>query len=205
MKPGSDPDFAAPELERRLAAFARGRPAEDLLPWVARLSPEDLARLREDLAVVLSEPETFDEPLDWREIGEILRDWAQVAGWEEGALLGSALQEKGSYTVDVRPQDEEQLERAAPAVRTATRQCLTEFLPFYPTAGFLLPRGRLKRMKDRDLWQIQLPDGYRLRYLVDKNARLVRIVYFGPHPDHDSRGREQRVRARSPQGEFLDG
>jgi mRNA-degrading endonuclease RelE of RelBE toxin-antitoxin system len=205
MRPGSDGEFSAPELAERLAAFARGRGASDLLPWVERLSPEDRARLRADLSVVLAETETTGEPLDWREIGEILSDWAQVAGWEESVVCGPALEKAVLYTVELPPQDAEQLERAPAAVQTATRQCLAEFLPFYPTAGLLLPRGRLKRMKDRDLWQVHLPDGYRLRYLVDKPSRVVRVVYFGRHPDHDPRGREERLRARNPQGELLDG
>lgn len=205
MKREGQSDFAVPELEERLAAFARGRAADDLLPWVARLSPEEQARLRQDLAVVLAEPGATGEALDWGEIGEILRDAAHAAGWEESVVAGGALAESGLYTVELRPDDDEQLARAAPAVQTAMSQCLTQFLPFYPTAGFLLPRGRLKRMKDRDLWQIQLPDGYRLRYLVDKAARRVRVVYFGPHSDHDPRGREQQARARTSRGEFMDG
>jgi hypothetical protein len=195
MERAREPDSAAPELAARLRAFARReREAADLLPWLERLRPEERERLRADLAVVLAEPEETGEPLDWREIGEILREWAHAAGWEaadgeaSGAaplpllIRGEALAGDGTFTVEFSAQNEEQLARAAAAVQRVTRQCLAEFLPFTPTAGFLLPRGRLKRMKDRDLWQLHLPDGYRLRYTVDKPARVVRVVYFGPHP-----------------------
>lgn len=196
MRHDDAPEFADPTLRARLEAFARGRGDEELLPWVERLSPLDQRRLREDLAVVLSEPETTGEPLDWREIGNILQEWAEIAGWEDVTLRAGALAPDGAFTVDLRPQDRQALERASPAVQRATAHLLAEFLPYYPTVGFLLPRGRLKKMRDRDLWQLHLPDGYRLRYLVDKVARTVHVVYLGPHPDHDPRGREQNLRAK---------
>jgi mRNA-degrading endonuclease RelE of RelBE toxin-antitoxin system len=129
---------AAPDVLARLEAFARGDEKQSVLPWAERLSPADRERLRGDLAVVLEEPALTGEPVDWREIGDILR--------------------------------------------------------FYPTASQLLPRGRLKKMKNRDLWQLHLPDGYRLRYVVDKPARTVTIVYLGPHPDRAP------AAARTPRG-----
>jgi mRNA-degrading endonuclease RelE of RelBE toxin-antitoxin system len=100
-------------------------------------------------------------------------------------------------------------ERLSPSDRERLRGdlavVLEEFLPFYPTASQLLPRGRLKKMKIRDLWQLHLPDGYRLRYVVDKPARTVTILYLGPHPDRDTHGREdaarlKRRRLRSEEG-----
>ena len=51
-------------------------------------------------------------------------------------------------------------------------------------------------MKNRDLWQLHLPDGYRLRYVVDKPASTVYVVYLGPHPDCDTRGREDAARLK---------
>jgi mRNA-degrading endonuclease RelE of RelBE toxin-antitoxin system len=42
----------------------------------------------------------------------------------------------------------------------------------------------LKRLKGRlsGTWQYDLPSGYRLWYQVDDDARLVRVIYLGPHP-----------------------
>jgi hypothetical protein len=62
--------FGGMSLPARLAAFVRGSVGGDqALPWASRLAPEDRERLRGDLELVLSEPETTGEPLDWQEIG----------------------------------------------------------------------------------------------------------------------------------------
>ena len=87
MPTGDSPDGKDPGLQGRLDAFAQGREADaSVLPWAARLSPRDRERLRSELALVLSEPGLTGEPVDWREIEDILREWAEVAGWE-GALI----------------------------------------------------------------------------------------------------------------------
>jgi hypothetical protein len=167
-----------------------------VLPWAERLSPRERERLRSDLALVLGEPEATGEPLDWGEVGEILQEAAEAARWEGVLVEGADAPVTGLFSVDLRPHDAERLAGAPPTVQRAVRVLLNEFLPAHPTAGALLPRGRLKKMKDRDLWQIGLPDGYRLRYLIDADKRVVHIVYVGPHPDGDPRGREEVVRAR---------
>jgi hypothetical protein len=157
---------------------------------------EDRARLRGDLALVLSEPESTGEPLDWQEIENILREWAETAGWEGALAPAEVPAPNGPFTIDLRPREAESLDEAPEAVRRAAHLLLQEFLPLHPTAGERLPRGELKKLKNREIWQIDLPDGYRLRYLVDKLGSMVHIVYLGPHPDGRPRGREQRVRAR---------
>src|SRR6266568_2303163 len=83
------PELEYASLLGRLQAFVEGHAdGRGALPLTDRLLPQDRERLRSDLALVLSEPEHTGEPLDWREIEEILRDWAEVAGWE-GALVQS--------------------------------------------------------------------------------------------------------------------
>jgi hypothetical protein len=79
-------------------------------------------------------------------------------------------------------------------------QEIDEILPFHPTAGHMLPRGRLEKLKNRDAWQIELPDGYRLRYFIDKLEQTVHIIYLGPPPDCDTSGREQAVRSKMQRG-----
>jgi hypothetical protein len=188
---------AAPDVLARLEAFARGGEKQSVLPWAERLSPADRERLRGDLAVVLEEPGLTGEPVDWREIGDILQEGAEIAGWDDVLVRVDACSPAGAFAVDLPPRDVQALAGASPAVQRAMQLLLAEFLPFFPTASALLPRGRLKKLKNRDLWQIQLPDGYRLRYTVDKAARAVYVVYLGPHPDRDTRGREDAARAKA--------
>lgn len=184
------------ELFRLLKAYVAGENSNSLLPWANRLSAADELRLRGDLAVVLAEPEVTGENLDWREIEEIFAEHAALYGWN-GPLIepDSTPTAEGSFTVDVRSQDLRGLERASPAVQEVARAVLTRFLPHHPTLAERLERGQLKRLSDRDLWQIDLPDGYRLRFLVDEPAAIVHVVYLGPHPDGEVRGREQVLKA----------
>jgi mRNA-degrading endonuclease RelE of RelBE toxin-antitoxin system len=181
----------------RLEAFVRGsETGNPLLPWAGRLSAEAQARLRSDLAVVLAEPEQTGEPVDWQEIGEILQEWAEIAGWEDLLIQTDGRSPAGPFTVDLHPREQAALKSASPAVRKAMLTLLTEFLPLYPTSGQLLPRGRLKKLKNREIWQVALPDGYRLLYAVDKRAKAIHIVYFGPHPDRDPHDRERLACSR---------
>jgi hypothetical protein len=203
MRTDDEPEFADPQFLAHLEAFARdGQGGEEVLPWTERLSPEDRDRLRSDLAVVLGEPEHTGEPLDWREIGEILQEWAEATGWDDVLIRSPASASDGSYTVHLRPRDREALTVASPAVQKAMELFLNDFLPHYPTAWHLLPRGRLKKMRERDTWQLQLPDGYRLRYIVDKTEKEVHVVYLGPHPDRDERGREHHVQVKLRQRRY---
>jgi mRNA-degrading endonuclease RelE of RelBE toxin-antitoxin system len=187
---------AAPDVLACLEAFARGDAKQSILPWAERLSPPDRERLRSDLAVVLEEPALTGEPVDWRELGDILQEWAEVAGWDDVLLHVDGGSPADAFAVDFPPRDAQALSGASPAVQRAMQLLLAEFLPLYPTASQLLLRGRLKKMKNRDLWQLHLPDGYRLRYVVDKPARTVYVVYLGPHPDRDTRGREDAARLK---------
>jgi hypothetical protein len=197
MAAENDQDYASPTLLAGLTAFARsGSRGEALLPWLARLSGLDQERLRSDLAVVLEEAELTGEPIDWQEIGEILQEAAASVGWDEMLVHAASSPSAGDYVVHLRSEDREALAGASPAVQQTMELLLKEFLPHYPTAPHLLPRGRLKKLRERDAWQLQLPDGYRLRYLVEKPLRAVHVVYLGPHPDRDSRGREHHVRVQ---------
>lgn len=184
------------DLLRLLETYATGEGSASPLPWSGALPEAEEVRLRSDLAVVLAEPQTTGECLDWREVEEILADYAAVCGWTGPLVVTDAAPlASGVYAVDVRSQDLRALERASPAVQEVARAVLTRFLPHHPTAAERLERGQLKRLPDRDLWQIDLPDGYRLRFLVNEQAARVHVVYLGPHPDGESRGREQVLRA----------
>src|SRR5262249_59109536 len=137
-----------------------------------------------DLEVVLAEPGAAGEPLDWQAIGDILEEWAEIAGWEgpliEESLTPAEESSGGCFSVDLRPRDARTLACAPAGVQRAMQVLLTEFLPVHPTVGERLPRGQLKKLKNRGFWQIDLSDGYRLRYSVDKPGRVVYILYFGP-------------------------
>jgi hypothetical protein len=203
MRVEDNPGNGDSALLARLARFAQtGEAGEELLPWVEQLSLSDRNRLRSDLSVVLAEPDATGEPLDWGEIGEIFQEWAEAAGWEDLLIRGAEPAVDGPFGVVMQARDKETLARASPAVRKAMDLLTREFLPAYPTSPHLLPRGRLKKLRERDAWQVQLPDGYRLRYVVDKRERRVHIVYFGPHPDRDERGRERAVQVRLKQRPF---
>src|SRR5260370_39482897 len=107
MVPSEDnPAWEAGRLYDCLEVFVRGaEAAASAVPWAARLSPVERERLRTELEMILSEPELSGEPVDWREIHEILREWAEAAGWK-GALIqpdGQAL--RGPYSVELRPRD----------------------------------------------------------------------------------------------------
>lgn len=163
--------------------------------WVDRLAPKERERLRRDLALILSEPEMIGEPLDWREIADILREYAELAGWA-GALIQETATACASFRVDVRQQELRVLAKASPAVQRAANALLTGFLAQHPTDIQRLETGQIKKMANRAIWQIDLPDGYRLRYRVDEVEQVVYVVYLGPHPDGMAEGRERAVRAR---------
>lgn len=61
------------------------------------------------------------------------------------------------------------------------QQFIDDHLCHHPTQH--IPE-KLKRLKGRlaGVWQYDLPSGYRLWYCVDEDARLVRVIYIGPHP-----------------------
>src|SRR5690242_4734917 len=120
MPTGDSPDWKDPGLPARLDAFAQGREADPpVLPWAVRLSPQDRDRLRSELALVLSEGELTGEPVDWREIEEILREWAEVAGWDGALISPDGPPPDGPYSVELRSPDAEALAKASSAVQEA--------------------------------------------------------------------------------------
>jgi mRNA-degrading endonuclease YafQ of YafQ-DinJ toxin-antitoxin module len=42
----------------------------------------------------------------------------------------------------------------------------------------------MKRLKGQltGIWQYDLPSDYRLWYRVNEQARIVEVIYIGPHP-----------------------
>src|SRR4051794_17287065 len=104
MPSGGSLDWNDPGLHAGLEAFAQGQERDaPVLTWAARLSPPDRERLRSELALVLSEPQAAGEPVDWREIEEILREWAEVAGWEGALISTGAPAPGGPYMGELRP------------------------------------------------------------------------------------------------------
>lgn len=188
----------APLAARLEQLAAGGAEAEALLPWLPLLDARDVARLQGELAMVLAEPEETGEPLDCPELAAILEEYAELAGWS-GPLLAPPEESpdpgERRYRVEVRTRELRALEAASPAVRTVAGELLAGFLTLHPTAGERLPRGHLKKLSERDIWQLELPDGYRLRYLVDEHDATVHVVYLGPHPEGTAEGRERAVRA----------
>ena len=182
-----------PGLLVSLASYCAGE--EALLPWVVRLALADRRRFRSDLELLLGEPERTGEPLDWPEVWEILREYAGLAEWDGPLVDGADEAEESPYHVAIRPRELCALERAAPGVQRAARDLLAGFLAQHPTDTLRLERGRVKKMENRGVWQIELPDGYRLRYFVEEERQRVHVVYLGPHPDGDQDGRERTARA----------
>lgn len=186
-----------PDFLDWIGRFLMGVPTEpDWLPWVRDLDSEEKERLCRDLRYILSEPEETGEPLDVHEIREILREYADIAGWS-GPLIGEPLPLSAPplFRVDVRPREIRALRSASVAVQKAVQSLLAGFLALHPTDGARLETGEIKKMSDRDIWQIDLPNGYRLRYFVDDRERVVYVVYLGPHPDGQADGRERAVLA----------
>ncbi|HZO88318.1 MAG TPA: hypothetical protein VFB38_08255 [Chthonomonadaceae bacterium] len=167
----------------------------DLFPWARQLSPEEHNWLCSDLAQLLAEPEETGEPLDVRELEEVLTEYAERAGWP-GPLLDAALPtEAAAFRVEVRPQDLRTVRRAAQGVQKAVQELLTGFLAMTPHDPARLGTYKIKKLPDRSLYQIDLPDDYRLRYCVDRQEQVVYVVYLGPHPQGQADGRERSVRA----------
>src|SRR5205809_2476787 len=168
-----------PGLVQRLAAYCAGE--DGFLPWEGRLAPADRQRLRSELELVLGEPELTGEPLDWPEVWEILREYAGLAGWDGPLVETVDATDESPYHLAIRPRELRALERAAPGVQRAARDLLAGLLARHPTDTLRLERGRVKKMGNRGVRQIELPDGYRLRYFVEEERRTVHVVYLGPH------------------------
>jgi hypothetical protein len=188
-------------LEKQLEVLASGQldGIHELLPWFTALPEAERTRLSRDLTLLFQEPEATGEPLDWPEVFDLLREFAVIAGWDGPVLVADerdAVATDANYRVDLRPQDARALGSASAAVQRAAREAIDGFLAVAPTDADRLLRGDLKKMRNRHVWQIDLPDGYRLRYLVDEPARVVYVVYLGPHPDGAMEGRERAVRAK---------
>jgi mRNA-degrading endonuclease RelE of RelBE toxin-antitoxin system len=188
-----EPEITRLALAAGLVAYCGGE--DPSLPWAGRLSPADRRRLRSELELLLGEPEVTGEPLDWPEVWDLLREYAGLAEWDGPLVDGAEEAEQSLYEVAIRPRELRALERAAPGVQRAARDLLARFLAQHPTDTLRLQRGRLKKMGDRGIWQIELPDGYRLRYFVEEERRTVHVVYLGPHPDGGEDGRERTARA----------
>jgi len=139
------------------------------------------------------ESDQSGEAVDAREIDDILREFAELAGWE-GPLWSSEVKSTPAYRLDVPDRDLKALRTASPAVQRVVEELFSGPLIENPSGIGGEVTQRVKKMPDRDLWQVYLPDGFRLRYFVDEPELTVRIVYLGPHSDSRNDGREAAVR-----------
>src|SRR5262249_42198582 len=130
-----------------------------------------------------------------RELWQVLREHAELAEWDGPLVEGAEGTEEGHYQVEIRPRELRALERAAPGVQHAARELLAGFLARHPTDTVRLERGRVKKLDNPGVWQIDLRAGSRLRYFVEEERRAVHVVYLGPHPDGYEDGRERTARA----------
>ena len=101
---------------------------------------------------MLAEPALTGEPLDWREIHDILGEYAEAVGWSGPLTLqpGDPLPPR-EFRLDVRPEELAGLETASPAVRQTVSELLARFLPVSPAAADRLERGRVKKLANRSL------------------------------------------------------
>jgi mRNA-degrading endonuclease RelE of RelBE toxin-antitoxin system len=184
------------EVVDALRRFAEGG-CPPSLEWTNTLPELDRQRLRSDLTVLLGEATEPGAPLDFKELDELLSEYAAQAGRPDATVHAAAQRAtESTYTVDVRPQDLRRLKVASLAVQRSAHEVLTVFLPRFPTAPDQLPSGKVKKIAERSIWQVDLPDGFRLRYFVDEQERVVYVVYLGSHPDGAADGREVVVRSR---------
>ncbi len=90
----------------------------------------------------------------------------------------------GAYRVEFKRRAWEQFCQGTPPniVRVA-EDVRDTFLAINPEDR-VAARGKLKVLKGprAGILQYDLPNGYRLWYTVDRNARTVRVLYIGPHP-----------------------
>ncbi len=165
----------------------------EAIPFVYLLDPEHLKRMRVDLLTVLMESDHAGEAVDVREIEDILREFTELAGWD-GPIWVTDAEELPAYRLDVQAKDIKALRNASPAVQRVVEQLFSGPLIENPFGLSAEVSQRVKKMPDRDLWQVYLPDGFRLRYYVDEPERTVHVVYLGPHSDSRNDGREAAVR-----------
>ncbi len=178
-----------------LEAFARENARiSELLPWVCSLIPVQIREMRRTLVTLFDEPVQFGEGPDVNEIRDVLREFAGEVKWT-GPLVNSSAFEHPKYRVEIRPQDLRVVATAAPSVQRAVQEIISGFLAISPEDSSQAGAYRIKKLPDRRVRQIDLPDDYRLRYLVDEADRVVHVVYLGPHPTGAADGRERVVRS----------
>ena len=173
--------------------WAEGNPTAASIPFVHLLGADELRRFRADVFTVLAEADSTAEPVDSAEIMDILREYAEIASWA-GPLWPAAESDNAAYAIDVAAKDLKALDLAPPAVRRVVDELVRGPLAENPYTVAARVSRRVKKLPEREVWQIYLPDGFRLRYYIDEPERTVRVVYLGPHPDSRNNGREDSVR-----------
>lgn len=185
------------ETIERLSDFARSPSAgSSTIPWFGRLNQADRDRFLRDLRLLLNEPIDTDEQLDINEVADLLSEFAELAGWRWLPVEWTRKTHPWLFRIDTRNADLRSLQSAPPAVRSAYDALANGFLAATPDDPLQLPERNIKKLAEREIWQIDLPNDYRLRYHVDAIERVVYVVYLGPHPSNAAHGREKSVVAR---------
>jgi hypothetical protein len=182
-----------PDEFTELRMWAKGIPIAPPVPFAHLLDSEDLRRFRTDVNTVLAEADSTGEPVDSVEITDILREYAEIASWD-GPLLTAAEPDSSGYRVDIAPKDLKALGLAPAAVRRVVDELVTGPLTENPYTVAARVSQRVKKLTEREVWQVYLPDGFRMRYFIDEPGKTVHVVYLGPHSDSRNDGREDSVR-----------
>src|SRR5688572_25676833 len=91
------------------------------IPFVDRLNPDDRQEFRADLLTVLMESDHSDEAVDAREVADVLREFAELAGWD-GPLWVSEVEAASAYRLEVPAKDVKALRTASPAVQRVVEE-----------------------------------------------------------------------------------
>jgi mRNA-degrading endonuclease RelE of RelBE toxin-antitoxin system len=86
-----------------------------------------------------------------------------------------------TYRVILKREARNNLHTLPSHITQQARQFIDTHLGHQPTQRIL---GKLKRLKGQlaDVWQYDLPSGYRLWYRVNEHTQTVQVIYIGPHP-----------------------
>src|SRR5687767_10988512 len=139
----------------RLSADPAGSGAP--IPFVDRLKPDDLQRFRADMLTVLMESDHSGDAIDAREVADVLREFAELVHWD-GPLWVSEVETAAAYRLEVPARDLKALRTASQAVQRVVEELFSGPLIENPFGVGREVSQRVKKMPDRDLWQVYLPD-----------------------------------------------
>jgi mRNA-degrading endonuclease RelE of RelBE toxin-antitoxin system len=86
-----------------------------------------------------------------------------------------------AYQVILKREARRAIQSIPPHIAVQAQVFIDTHLRHYPTQR--IP-AKMKRLKGQltGIWQYDLPSDYRLWYRVNEQARIVEVIYIGPHP-----------------------